>query len=68
MPFLNFKCRNCDEVFEELVHFGQVETECPKCGETCQRAFEGECNFHVPGSPAGRSRKGAGTYPSNKKE
>lgn len=60
MPYLSFKCRNCDEAFEELVRFGQVEAECPKCGETCQRTFEGECNLHVPGNPTGRLRKGAG--------
>jgi putative FmdB family regulatory protein len=60
MPYLNFKCQRCNEVFEELVNFGEVEAECPKCGETCARAFEGECNFHVPGSLTGRLRKGTG--------
>lgn len=60
MPYLNFKCRNCDEVFEEIVALGAVETACPKCGGICERAFEGECNLHVPGNPTGRLRKGAG--------
>ncbi|MFZ5974408.1 MAG: zinc ribbon domain-containing protein [Bacillota bacterium] len=60
MPLLNFKCDNCKEVFEEIVGMGTVEAACPKCSALCPRAFEGECNLHVPGNPTGRLRKGAG--------
>ena len=60
MPLLNFHCNKCKETFEEIVAMGTVEAKCPKCGEMCTRAFEGECNLHVPGNPTGRLRKGTG--------
>jgi putative FmdB family regulatory protein len=60
MPLLNFKCKKCDEVFETIVPMGAVEAACPKCGESCSRLYEGECNLHVPGNMTGRIRKGAG--------
>lgn len=36
MPMYDYRCKNCDEVFEELVFSSSVsddEIKCPKCGE-----------------------------------
>ena len=35
MPMYDYHCKNCDEVFEELVFSSDTpdeEIECPKCG------------------------------------
>lgn len=66
MPLLNFKCKKCNRVFEEIVAAGIVEAPCPDCGTVCPRAFIGECNLHVPGNPTGRVRKGAGAPQAGK--
>ena len=36
MPMYDYRCKNCDEVFEELVFSSDIsdeEIECPKCGQ-----------------------------------
>ena len=36
MPMYDYRCKNCDEVFEELVFSSTIpdeEIECPKCGQ-----------------------------------
>ncbi len=35
MPIYEYRCRNCDETFDELIPSGQPDSEvpCPKCGE-----------------------------------
>lgn len=36
MPMYDYRCKNCDEVFEELVVSSSVpdeEIRCPKCGQ-----------------------------------
>ena len=36
MPMYDYRCKNCDEVFEELVYSSTVsddEVKCPKCGQ-----------------------------------
>jgi len=36
MPMYDFRCKNCDEVFEELVFTSDTpdeEIKCPKCGK-----------------------------------
>ena len=36
MPMYDYRCKNCDEVFEELVFTSDTpdeEIECPKCGK-----------------------------------
>ncbi|MDR2406344.1 MAG: zinc ribbon domain-containing protein [Deltaproteobacteria bacterium] len=32
MPLYEFKCRNCGNVYEELVFKSAYEVHCPKCG------------------------------------
>jgi putative FmdB family regulatory protein len=32
MPLFNYKCRNCDNSFEELVRSCSDKVTCPKCG------------------------------------
>ncbi|MDO4493495.1 MAG: zinc ribbon domain-containing protein [Clostridia bacterium] len=54
MALLKFICRDCGEVFEELV-FGDKKPECPKCkGKETERFYPGKCNF----GPIGGSGKG----------
>ena len=36
MPMYDYRCKNCDEVFEELVFSSTTQDEeikCPKCGQ-----------------------------------
>ena len=36
MPMYDYRCKNCDEVFEELVFSSTTpdkEIKCPKCGQ-----------------------------------
>jgi len=36
MPMYDYRCKNCDEVFEELVFSSSApdeEIKCPKCGQ-----------------------------------
>ena len=36
MPMYDYRCKNCDEVFEELVFSSDTddkEIKCPKCGK-----------------------------------
>ena len=32
MPVYEYKCRECDEEFEQLMILGATAVECPKCG------------------------------------
>jgi len=37
MPMYDYRCKNCDEVFEELVFSNSTsddEIKCPKCGQS----------------------------------
>ena len=37
MPMYDYRCKNCDEIFEELVFSSSVpdsEIQCPKCGKS----------------------------------
>ena len=37
MPMYDYRCKNCDEIYEELVFSSDTpnkEIKCPKCGET----------------------------------
>ena len=46
MPFLRYECRECGEVFEELVKLVDSQAaSCPKCGSAAGRQYAGKCSF-----------------------
>ncbi len=50
MPFLQYKCKACEERFEELVKVYTDEVRCPKCGGETERDYSGEM-FSATGKP-----------------
>ena len=46
MPLLDFKCKDCGYIFDELVRSSENidEVVCPKCaGKNLMRVYEGKC-------------------------
>ena len=41
MPFLQYKCINCDFEFERLVKNSQEDVFCAKCGKRVERIYSG---------------------------
>ncbi len=56
MPIYEYKCGQCDHVFEKLV-FGRDEVTCVKCGSNVERLMSA-CNFK---SAAGDFKSAAST-------
>ena len=62
MPMYDYRCKNCDEVFEELVLSSTVPDEdvkCPKCGKNKSERLlsapmiaTGGSSTHVSPSPS----------------
>ena len=55
MPLLNFKCKDCGFLFDELVRSSEHTegVECPKCaGKNLTRVYEGKC-YGAIGSGSG---------------
>lgn len=50
MPLFDFKCGNCQEVFESFTHATDETEECPHCGSTATKVFASEYNLKVPNS------------------
>ena len=42
MPFLQYKCKNCGNKFEELVQKFDEKVNCPVCGFESQRNYSGD--------------------------
>lgn len=52
MPFYNYYCDSCDDLFEELVPMSKFKDphECPSCGCMCEKTVEGQTfNAHGVG-------------------
>lgn|GEM_PF-411879 len=64
MPMFDYRCRNCEHVFEELVASSSVpdeEIECPRCKQR-----QSERLLSAPMISVGRSSDGCPAYsPSN---
>lgn len=62
MPVFEYRCKKCDEKFEQLVFSAEEIVECPKCGnEDNQKlisAFAGTHSHGLAGSPASCSSSG----------
>jgi len=44
MPLLKFRCKECGQIFDELVRLSEAESQrCPRCGGQTERAYEGAC-------------------------
>lgn len=59
MPMYDYRCKNCDEVFEELVFTSETpdeEIKCPNCGQN-----QSERLLSAPMISTGGSSKGAPT-------
>jgi len=59
MPMYDYRCKNCDEVFEELVISSiapDEEIKCPKCGQN-----KSERLLSAPMISTGGSSKGTST-------
>lgn len=55
MPFLKYRCKDCNAVFDQLVAAAQMDAvRCESCGGEVERAYEGVCLFGNPASSAGR--------------
>jgi len=54
MPFYDYKCRKCDNLFEELVPIATPDDEirCPKCG-----ALDSERQLSAPAISTGKGGK-----------
>ncbi len=61
MPFYDYKCRKCDNVFEELVPIATPDDEirCPRCG-----ALDSERQISAPSISTGKSGKAITGLPS----
>ncbi len=45
MPMINFKCRDCDTKFSELVYsYNKDKVRCPNCKGKVEQIYEGKCN------------------------
>ncbi len=63
MPMYDYRCKNCDEIFEELVFSSTAPDEdvkCPKCGQN-----RSERLLSAPMIATGGSSNGASTSSSN---
>ncbi len=63
MPMYDYRCKNCDEVFEELVFSSDTsdeEIECPKCGQN-----KSERLLSAPMISTGGSSNGVSTSSSS---
>jgi len=53
MPMYDYRCKNCDEVFEELVFFSTTsdeEIKCPKCDQNQSERLFSAPMFSTGGS------------------
>lgn len=50
MPILEYRCKNCNKVFEELVKRYDEEVVCPDCGQKVERNWSG-CMYSATGKP-----------------
>jgi len=48
MPIYEYSCRNCGELWEELVPHNQVKRPCPNCYKLCKRIIS-LSNFQLKG-------------------
>ena len=58
MPMYDYRCKNCDEVFEELVFTSETPDEdiiCPKCGENKSERLLSAPMISTGGSNSGYS-------------
>lgn len=67
MPLFEYKCAECDNLFEELVTSGEVKVYCPKCkSEKVSRllsvfsASGGTSSSRTSGLPCGKPSCGSG--------
>jgi len=37
MPIYEYKCKECEIVFEELMRFDDPDPECPECGSEVEK-------------------------------
>lgn len=51
MPILQYRCKNCNKNFEELVKRFDDEVTCPVCKAKAERLYSGEI-FSATGKPA----------------
>jgi len=51
MPLINFKCKDCNAKFSELVYNrNKDKVRCPKCNGEVEQIYEGRCNSFSGGS------------------
>lgn len=50
MPFFEYKCKNCGNVFEEYVKKYDESVKCPKCGEGAEKNYSGSV-YSATGKP-----------------
>ena len=43
MPLIEFQCRKCGKVFEELVKTDDKSPKCPDCGGETEQKYSGKC-------------------------
>ncbi|MBU0529255.1 zinc ribbon domain-containing protein [bacterium] len=58
MPMYDYRCKNCDEVFEELVYSSMVpdeEIKCPNCGQNNSERLLSAPMISTGGSNSGYS-------------
>ncbi len=56
MPVFEYRCKKCDEKFEQLVFSSGEKVECPKCGNTDnQKLISAFSASHAHGSAASPS-------------
>ena len=48
MPIFNFKCSNCDIIFEELARLDEI-VDCPTCKNKSEKLFTGCSNIKFRG-------------------
>ena len=51
MPILQYRCKNCNKDFEELVKKFDDEVLCPVCKSKAERRYSGDM-FSATGQPA----------------
>ena len=50
MPFFEYKCKKCGNVFEEYVKKYDERVKCPKCGEEAEKDYSGSV-YSATGKP-----------------